>query len=188
MGCGSADLLELLKKNNNCDVVGVDLSPVAINNSNSDVRKFLHVDDARKFLEQKDDSSFDLILMIDFLEHIPVEDLEELLTGIYRVLRTDGTIISRQPNAGSLISRDAYYSDYTHKYFHSWRGLEYLFRCAGFKNLQSLAVYPQGSFRYFLARVILKIVFFIFSCIYKIENGLGSKCIMTKNFLIIGYK
>ena len=117
-----------------------------------------------------------------------VENAILLIQEVYRVLRPRGLVLSRQPNAGSLLSRDAYYSDYTHKWFHSSRGLSYLFSAAKFGKIKALPVYPEGPGVKAIAALVLKIYFGVHKMFFLLENGVNARPIFTKNFIIMASK
>ena len=53
------------------------------------------------------DSSFDIVVMIDVLEHIG--DTEEILRQIYRILKPGGIMVIDTPNEASLINRLSFF-------------------------------------------------------------------------------
>lgn len=60
------------------------------------------------------DASFDLVVAIDVLEHIPTEDMADFLFGIRRVLRPGGMFLARFPNADSPFGLRNQHGNVTH--------------------------------------------------------------------------
>jgi len=59
-------------------------------------------------------NSFDLVVAFDVLEHIPQDDLPNLLSLIFQKLRPGGLFIARFPNGDSPLGLPFQYGDMTH--------------------------------------------------------------------------
>jgi SAM-dependent methyltransferase len=89
LGCGDGSYFKLIWPNAN-DVVGIDMSPEAINLAKaSGVYRNVHLSPAHKINEL--DSSFDYIFANCSLEHM--DHLDEVLLEIYRCLKPGGVLI-----------------------------------------------------------------------------------------------
>ena len=89
VGCGQGHLTKALSERG-VDIVGVDANPRAIEVSETDRVRHMYAED----LHYEDDS-FDLILSVHAIEHIP--DLESALSEMARVLKPEGTAVYIYP-------------------------------------------------------------------------------------------
>jgi methionine biosynthesis protein MetW len=100
IGCNDGDLLAyLLKKKENIDVLGVDISGEAVRIANKRGVKAICLDITKEQIPEK--WMFDYIIMADFIEHIP--DPENFFLKLYNHFRK--AIIVSFPNVGYITSR-----------------------------------------------------------------------------------
>ena len=52
-----------------------------------------------------DNKQFDIVLLLDVIEHLSVELQEQALKEVFRVVRDEGTLVASIPNLGHLASR-----------------------------------------------------------------------------------
>lgn len=77
------------------------------------------------------DLRFDLILLVDVIEHIEQQGIPEFLTSIKARLKPDGKIIARFPNGDSPFGLKNQNGDVTHVTVIGSKKLGYFARCAG---------------------------------------------------------
>lgn len=105
VGCGRGDLTLYLAKNAK-SVIGIDYSRQGISIANEIKKTFsntiqkriqFRVMDIKKLLF--DDNEFDLVILVDVLEHLYKEEVETAMDEISRVLKKDGVLfIHTGPN------------------------------------------------------------------------------------------
>jgi SAM-dependent methyltransferase len=155
VGCGGGGTLAWMKESGRADwTAGIELSPeaaaVAVTRVD-DVR----CGDANALLDDLPAESFDLVLCLDVLEHLP--DPWAALSKIQSLLRPGGRIITSLPNVrhhsvvlpllfrGRWEYRDAGIMDRTHLRFFSRQGIAALMRGAGLHEVRALPTYSWGS-------------------------------------------
>ena len=89
--------------------VGIDFSPAAYELAMESNREFLHagpgcpsaeihLGDGLEFVKQKQyESEFDLIIMLDVIEHIPTSEVKELLPLLFQALKPGGYCLADTP-------------------------------------------------------------------------------------------
>lgn len=82
------------------------------------------------------DRDFDLVVMIDVLEHLDDADLERTLRWIVTHLAEEGRFLARVPNAGSPFGLGIQHGDATHRQFLSCEKLRQLSQAHGFELLE----------------------------------------------------
>jgi len=115
LGCGRGEWLELLTEQDAFDVHGVDLDAemLAICEQNKLQYK---LQDALTALKNLKDESQTLITAFHLVEHIPFEDLQELIQQAKRVLKPAGLLILETPNPENIVvGTSEFYMDPTHK-------------------------------------------------------------------------
>ncbi len=136
MGCGAGNFLFALQRLGYSDLTGVDLSPeqVAVAIRWCPGAKIVEGDvfDVLK----ANPGRFALISGLDILEHFRKEEALTFLELIHRALRPGGRLILQTPNAASPFVGSVAYSDFTHEWFYSPRGLERLLGMAGFTGYE----------------------------------------------------
>ena len=126
LGCGSGHLLIFLKSKNYLDIVGVDTSIEQVNLI-KDKSLNIHKEDIFKFLEKNDDL-FDIIFLVDVIEHLNKEEVLSILEKCFNALNLNGRIIIRTPNGEGPFSNLYYFNDFTHEQIFNSNTLKTLFR------------------------------------------------------------
>jgi cyclopropane fatty-acyl-phospholipid synthase-like methyltransferase len=102
-GCGIGDT-ELLLAERVKEVIGVDLSPIAIRSANLEARK-LGIKNAR-FLESDipvaTEGAFDAVIAIFTLHHLPEQSLAALPAQVFELLNPGGILYSLDPSKRRL--------------------------------------------------------------------------------------
>lgn len=97
----------------------------------------------------KKTNRYDCIILFDVLEH--VEDLNESLRGIRKLLRKDGVVIIQTPNYASLMqnmSKDwSWWMIEDHRYFFTKKSLIQILECAKFTLVSYTSYEDWADFR-----------------------------------------
>ena len=73
----------------------------------------VHSMDGRTLLESRQ-TTYDLVILNDVIEHVPREESVPLLSGIWRSLVPGGRVVVRTPNMSTLLAGYSRYMDFTH--------------------------------------------------------------------------
>ena len=102
IGCGPGTFIGLLDENKTS--VGIDVAPGQIDYAKKKYGSYNHrfenMESVKELAFEK--SSFDVVTLIEVIEHIPHADVFDLLKESHRVLRSDGRILMTTPNYKSL--------------------------------------------------------------------------------------
>jgi SAM-dependent methyltransferase len=98
LGCGSGDFLAKVRQRTGADVVGLDLSPRAVEATR--VRHGIEVECSVVESARFEPASFDLITAWYYFEH--VSDPTTTLQSVHRLLKSGGRFVLGIPNARSL--------------------------------------------------------------------------------------
>lgn len=142
IGCGSAQFLYFLKSEGYERLTGLDLDEKQIK-----IAKELGFNVQRQtaldFLIQSNDG-YDMIVMLDILEHFTREELFPILREVYRRLRAGGRFMVSVPNAESPTGPACVYGDITHETSFTSLSLAEMLFCHGFELKEVRDPWPAG--------------------------------------------
>ncbi|MCS7123500.1 MAG: class I SAM-dependent methyltransferase [Candidatus Aenigmarchaeota archaeon] len=184
LGCGIGCYLYCLKKlgYNNVKGIEIDRELAEIGKkANLDVE---FVENSLLWLKERKET-FDLILLLDVLEHIEKREQIDFLQAIYHSLKRGGKLILTVPNANSYLACRQRYNDWTHTSSFTEHSIEYILRNAGFQGFSILDIVPFDKLW-----IIRKLVRAISRMFLISEYGLrgGLKIPLSLNLLVVAWK
>ena len=143
IGCGMGFALLTLKDMGFTELRGIDVDADQVRCA----QKFgLHVEQVQStftFLDQHA-GQFDIVLMFDVLEHIPVDEQICVMRFVNRALKPGGRVILQVPNAGSMLATWQRHIDFTHCATFTPVSLSFVLKNAGFERIH---IPGQGHLR-----------------------------------------
>lgn len=185
-GSGYGRNLKALRAAGYFRVVGVDFSEEQVRYARETLAlDGVHCADAGAFLKESA-ATFDVVLLLDVLEHLEVDQTIEWLQLIRARLNPSGRVIIQVPNA--LCPMNLYcYLDITHYRSYTVRSLAQTLRLAGFSEMTFLAIPPLpvglgGWLRNLLWRCVLNpaIRALMWAC-----HGSIAGTVFTGNLLVV---
>jgi len=155
LGCGIGGLLYYLKKNGCENFLGVDISEEQLSICQKYVTNKVVKEDVLSFLKNHD-HKYDLIVLLDLIEHIGKDKIIQLIELLYKTLNVNGRILLRTPNMGSLFGLRSRYIDFTHQVGYTEESIKQVFRqmafsninvynaCVGSKRLLAIKIYQRA--------------------------------------------
>ena len=102
IGCGKGFLLYEIKKIlNGINVEGIDISTYSIKKSKNEIKKYLKVSDATKFIFRK---KYDLILSINTLHNLEIDQLSKVITKIKKNSKNSYIVVEGYRNINELFN------------------------------------------------------------------------------------
>lgn len=153
VGCGVGYLIYYLVKKGFSNIHAIDVSQEQINVAKDCLRKYgvdyegsvkFAVTDAFDFIT--DNSGYDVIAMLDILDHFDKERSFELMKLAFDSLNSSGIFISRTTNMNNPLSGQYYYCDFTHESGFTPNSINQCLNAVGFKNIQ--VYYEKIPFSY----------------------------------------
>jgi 2-polyprenyl-3-methyl-5-hydroxy-6-metoxy-1,4-benzoquinol methylase len=185
-GCGYGRNIQALRAAGYSRVTGIDISEEQVRYAREQLGlNDIHKGDASAFLRESD-ATYDVVLLLDVLEHLDVDTTVEWLELIRSRLSRSGKIIIQVPNA--LCPMNLYRDlDVTHYRSYTDRSMAQTLRLAGFSQTSFYGIPPLpiglgGSLRHVLWRVFLNplIRAFMWAC-----HGSIAGSIFTGNLLAV---
>jgi 2-polyprenyl-3-methyl-5-hydroxy-6-metoxy-1,4-benzoquinol methylase len=180
VGCGEGALLAFLRDRGYRCLAGFDLSPENVALCREQGLEFVREGDALHLGEME--GTYDLILALDLLEHLPKEGAVGFLEGARRRLAPGGTLVVQTPNMGYVLAAYYRYSDLTHRFGVTERSARVLFRAAGFEE-GAIELRPAWNATTLLGRVREVYLWFLHALVGLAEGSYRPR-IPTKNLLI----
>lgn len=156
IGCGYGKNLIELQEYGYQNAVGVDISKQQVEFAKDLGCKNVILKDPILYLDEANEL-FDVVLLIDLVEHLELEYLIDLLQKIDTKLSPNGCILMQTPNGMSPMS-PFIYADLTHVRAYTPQSLRQLCRLSGLPDPSVYALYPTKAGANRLRRVIWKTV------------------------------
>ncbi len=157
LGCGAGSLMKALRAAGYANVRGVDIGSEATAIAQAECLDVVQTD-LRDYLEHSNET-YDLIFLLDVIEHFRKDEMLDLLGLIWQRLAPSGACIIQTPNADSPWASHLRYGDFTHEWIFSPHSLASLLRLSGFTNVEVRPIGPtvhglKSAFRWLAWRVI----------------------------------
>jgi SAM-dependent methyltransferase len=130
--CGHGNFLYFLGQEGYTNTLGIDLDPGRIAIAQALGLAAKQADGLAYISGARD---IDLIVSLDFLEHIERESIPNLLAAFYLALRSGGMLIVRMPVTDSLLGAHDLHADFTHKWALNSGILAGMLRQGGFSSV-----------------------------------------------------
>lgn len=139
VGCGQGLLIYALREAGYRDLQGIDLSEQQVEVSKQFALPCTAVNAEYLFqLAESSPASFDLIFLMDVLEHLPKPEQLRMLRAISSLLKPAGQLVLSVPNANSTFGLRWRHIDWTHEAAFTEHSLEFILLNCGFQDLQFL--------------------------------------------------
>lgn len=132
VGCANGMALLTLKELGYYNVKGIELSTQLANIAKSFELEVIEGDALE--LVKTETEKYDLVFMIDVLEHLPVDKIYSFLRDTYKILKDKGRLMLIVPNAISPAGSYYRYIDWTHQISFTPTSISYLLENAGFSR------------------------------------------------------
>lgn len=186
LGCGPGFLLEYLKQKGFNNTLGIDISAEQIEIAKSAGHKVIQAD-VLEFL-RNDKNTYDLVFAFDFIEHFTKDELIELVTLIFSVLKVGGLFVIRTPNGQGIFAGTVIYGDLTHQTIFTSNSFTQLMMQAGFKKVECFENGPiSKDLKGFIRKGIWSFFKFILN-IFRVSEIGGKIKILTQDFYGISFK
>jgi 2-polyprenyl-3-methyl-5-hydroxy-6-metoxy-1,4-benzoquinol methylase len=187
IACGHGALLFCLSECGYCNVSGVDVSSEQVELARQLGVGVAVCGDMGEFLKDKE-NAFDVVFLMDILEHLDRCELFNLLDLVRRSLKKNGRVVIHVPNAEGLFGMRIRYGDLTHENCFTPKSMRQALCCAGFTEVQCFEDKPiiHGS-KSFLRRILWDVMTAFSRLLLIAETG-QCGAILSQNFLVTAHK
>lgn len=161
IGPGYGELVELFGVDEGyVNICAIDISNEVVGHCNNIIpNSTMLVENTENFLFSKP-NKFDVIFMLQVLEHIPKDAVANLLLAIRESLSPNGVAIIEVPNiSNNIVGVDLFFSDFTHQVAYTETTLKYVLNAANFSSVEVYELkVPIVSFARLMQYVLQKIL------------------------------
>jgi 2-polyprenyl-3-methyl-5-hydroxy-6-metoxy-1,4-benzoquinol methylase len=182
IGSGQGELLSLCRALG-IDAEGVDLAREEVESCIQRGLNVTLIEDLARYLAEVD-RRWDVVSMIDVIEHFSKSEAFDLLLLVRGVLKPGGRVILQTPNMQSPFASLNLYHDLTHEWAYTEASIEQLLRACGFRQIQTRpAVYPaRGTY---LLRSVLRGVLYMFVRLLLVVDQPNRGRVLTPNMIAV---
>jgi 2-polyprenyl-3-methyl-5-hydroxy-6-metoxy-1,4-benzoquinol methylase len=182
VGCGMGFTLLGLRELGFSNVHGIDIDKSQVAACHARGLSAERVESAESYLLARP-TTFDVVTMLDVLEHVPVDHQIGCLRAIWSALRPGGRLIVQVPNANAILASRWRYIDFTHFSSFTEHSIAFALGNAGFVDIDvPLPQDPRPSWRlwkrearkHFFPLLRRWVVRQAWRQVYKAELGSGS--------------
>ena len=189
IGFGSGYLLQFLTKLHSFKkVFGVEVSKTTYNFVKKNIYKnVFYKKNTNTFIKSK--SPWDMIIMLDVLEHIPKKETIPMLKVIRESLSKKGVFIARVPNSANPLNQNVF-ADFTHEFFYNKKSFSQVLETAGFTNYKVLAWKEEDiSAHSKITNITAPIMYFFIKIIAHLSrSSFYSDSLLSRDIFCIAYK
>ncbi len=186
LAAGHGGLLYCLKKTGYNNIKGVDISKEEVKIAKENNIEVIE-NDIIKFLRETDEQ-FDVIFMMDILEHFNRQEFFDVLNFVYKKLNKNGKLIAQVPNASGIFGMRIRYGDITHETCFTHNSIIQSMGAIGFKKTNIFEVQPiKKGLKGFIRNLLWNLFVLPFRIIFYLETG-RKKSYLTQNLSFIAHK
>lgn len=186
LACGHGSLIFCLKEKGYNNVEGVDISAEQVDLAHSIGIPEVKLIDINEFLN-KNSNEFNVVFMIDILEHLTKQELFGTLDNAYNSLKGTGKVIIHTPNAGGIFGVRRFHDDLTHQICFTSQSIKQVLYATGFKEINIFEDKPLVyGLRSFIASTLWNLLNLYPRLLLITESGWNN--IMTQSMLVVAEK
>lgn len=188
LACGHGRLIYSLKKSGYTNVVGVDASKEQVAAAHRLGLSEVQCRDVREFLRAAEKESFDVVFLMDILEHLEPEETLELLDSVHGVAKVDGTMVIHVPNGEGIFGMRVRYGDFTHRCAFTSQSIRQVLSACGFRTIACLEDKPVvHGVKSLVRRILWSTLTAPLRVLLTAETGV-TRHILSQNMLVIARK
>jgi 2-polyprenyl-3-methyl-5-hydroxy-6-metoxy-1,4-benzoquinol methylase len=135
VACGAGIMLRYLRREGYANLTGSDRSDCQVALARAAGLPVVQADSLAE-LKRRPSDTWDCLIAIDFIEHLPKDVLIEFLAECGRTLKPGGCLILRAPNADSPFVGRNLFNDVTHVWAYTSVATRALLGMAGFQRVE----------------------------------------------------
>jgi 2-polyprenyl-3-methyl-5-hydroxy-6-metoxy-1,4-benzoquinol methylase len=190
VGCGKGNFLKFLLREGYENFLGVDIGREQIAYCRQNVSERVEfIENLTTFLAERP-ANFDLIVMLDVLEHIARPQLIPLGRQIHQALRENGRLLIKTVNAANPIAAQMIFcSDLTHEVMFSEISLRQWSAVTGFQAIQFFAEErPPKGIKRAIRKAFTGLIYRLYGLLYSTDYISFTPRVLTPNLIAVARK
>ncbi|MGB0720829.1 MAG: class I SAM-dependent methyltransferase [Gammaproteobacteria bacterium] len=187
LACGHGALIRALKKQGYHRVIGVDTSAEQVAAAHDRGTTEVRHGEIDPFLDDHESAGFDVVFLMDILEHLDKEQVIKLLDRVHNSLRPGGRAIIHVPNATGIFGMNARYGDFTHEVAFTPRSIRQVLSSCGFHAISVHEDKPTvHGLKSFVRRLLWALLTVPFRLLLSAETG-ATRHVLSQNMLVVAH-
>jgi len=188
LACGHGRLIHSLKKHGYTRVLGIDVSEEQVAVAHKLGISEVRCEDVHEFLRKAGSQAFDVVFLMDILEHLNKQDLFTVLDGVSRILTDQGMLVAHVPNGAGIFGMNVRYGDFTHQNAFTSQSIQQVLRACRFTGVTAFEDKPVVHGVVSLVRYMLwQALTLPFRLLLAAESGTMHH-LLSQNMLVIARK
>lgn len=187
LACGHGALIYCLKHHGYSNLSGVDISAQQVKLAHELGLTEIKCQDIQDFLADKV-NAFDVIFLMDILEHLTKQELFDCLDSVNKSLSADGMLVIHVPNAEGIFGMRIRYGDLTHENCFTPQSISQALNACGIHKIDCFEDKPViHGIKSFVRYVLWMLLTVPFRLLLAAETGVV-KSVLSQNMLVIARK
>ena len=187
LACGHGSLVYCLKQLGYSNVQGVDISAEQVGLAHELGMTEIKCQDIKEYLVNKNDT-FDVIFLMDILEHFNKQELFSYLDIVCQSLRQNGMVVIHVPNAEGIFGMRIRYGDLTHENCFTPQSMSQALTTCGFNGIVCFEDKPIAhGLKSFIRLILWEVLSLPYRLLLIAETG-NAKMIFSQNMLVTAKK
>jgi 2-polyprenyl-3-methyl-5-hydroxy-6-metoxy-1,4-benzoquinol methylase len=187
LACGHGSLVYCLKQLGYTNVQGVDISAEQVSLAHDLGLNEIKCQDIKEFLLDKT-NSFDVIFLMDILEHFTKQELFDYLDIVYLSLKQGGIVVIHVPNGEGVFGMRIRFGDLTHENCFTSQSMNQALTTCGFDGILCYEDKPiVHGFKSFIRSILWEVLSLPYRLLLIAETG-NTEMILSQNMLVVARK
>ena len=188
LACGQGALIDALKRHGYRHISGVDLSPEQVAAAHARGIAEVECQDLNVFLRDSAAGAYDVVFLMDILEHLDKQEVFDVLDGVHAALADNGVAIMHVPNAAGVFGMRARYGDFTHEVAFTPRSMRQILHACAFDRVVCYEHKPTiHGLRSLVRYALWEVLTAPFRLLLIAETG-TTRHILSQNMLVVARK
>lgn len=187
LGCGHGALVHCLRHLGYHNVEGVDASEEQVALAARLGIRGIRRGTMLEFLQERA-AAFDVIFLMDVLEHLETGELLDLVGNAVRALKAGGVLLVHVPNGAGLFGMAVRYGDLTHESCFTGTSVRQLLAVCGVKDVEVHEDRPVVHGPVSLARWVAWMLLTVPARLLSAAESGVAQCVLSRNLLAVARK
>lgn len=188
LACGHGRLIYSLKKFGYSNVLGVDVSGEQVAVAHRLGVTEVKCQDVSEFLKGAQTESFDVVFLMDILEHLGKQEIFNLLDNVNKVMKNNGMAVIHVPNGAGIFGMRVRYGDFTHQHAFTKQSMQQILHACNYDNIKCFEDKPiVHGLKSFVRYVIWQLLTIFPRLLLSAETGVVEH-ILSQNMLVTATK
>lgn len=188
VACGHGRLIYHLQTHGYLQVAGVDVSPEQVSLAHRLGVPQVRCCNLFEYLAESGECTFDVVFLMDILEHFGPQQTLDALDAVCRVLKQHGILVAHVPNGEGILAMRVRYGDFTHHQAFTQQSISQVLTACSFHDIRCYEDKPPiHGIKSFTRRLLWEGLTIPYRLLLAAESGIFTG-IFSQNLLVTARK